>query len=103
MSEQYYAEDVDQWCEENDSPYSNEQLLLFLNPDAKRRFNKACKELIKLLKEVNQNFPDAEYFVEGESGLHLILGSSHDGSVGYSKKNRIALSSSGLNIGGGAF
>lgn len=47
--------------------------LLSAVPDAERRFERCCRGLEKLLKDVNEHFPDAEFFVAGDT-LTLILG-----------------------------
>ena len=47
--------------------------LLAAVPDAEKRFNRYCRGLEKLLKDVNEHFPDAEYFVVNDK-LSLIMG-----------------------------
>lgn len=47
------------------------------HPGVSKRIFGAAAELKSVLSQVQSNFPDANYFVEGESGLHLLLGDSH--------------------------
>lgn len=44
---------------------SAKECLLEVVPDAEKRFNRYCKGLAKLLKDINRHFPEAHYFACG--------------------------------------
>lgn len=45
-------------------------------PTAERRFKAIDRALRKLLEDVREHFPDAEYYT-ASGGFHLLLGKSH--------------------------
>lgn len=57
-----------------DSAYG---LLYEANPKLIKRFEKLDKELLKLLNDVKEHFPDASYY-SANSSFCLLLGSSHN-------------------------
>ena len=46
-------------------------------PTVRRRFRRITLSLVKLLDEVREEFPDANYYTGGGDGLELLLGESH--------------------------
>lgn len=68
-------------------------------PNIEKAFNKHAKALSKLLKEVQQEFPDAMFYTAG-GGFTLLLGESHTdlgGGRSYSNRNLLALNSLDLS------
>lgn len=53
-----------------------DELLGLANPKIKRRWAKLCREMIALLDEVKESFPDAEYYT-ASGGFNLMLGPPH--------------------------
>lgn len=53
------------------------ELLCQVDPNFERRYKRITGNLAKLIKEVRQHFPDANYY-SGDSGMTLMLGKSHD-------------------------
>lgn len=51
-------------------------LLYELNPKLEKRFQKACKELAKIVDEIRVQYPDANIYVQEDTPL-LLLGHSH--------------------------
>lgn len=51
-------------------------LLYDLNPKLEKRFEKACKDLAKIVDEVRATYPDANIYVQEDTPL-LLLGNSH--------------------------
>ncbi|WP_151711498.1 MULTISPECIES: hypothetical protein [Acinetobacter] len=51
-------------------------LLYELNPNLEKRFEKACKDLAKIVDEVRVKYPDANIYVQEDTPL-LLLGDSH--------------------------
>ena len=66
-----------------------------------RRFKRIDKALIKLLDDVRQVFPDAEYYT-ASGGFNLLLGSSHDASGDRAQQELVAFSGN-AHIGDGDF
>lgn len=64
------------------------------------KFENRCKKLQELLEEIRKDFPEACYFVEGESGLHLMLAEPVD--EGRLNMSRSACASDNLEITGGS-
>jgi len=75
--EQYRAEDVDKWVEENGESDAhflfNEKL-----PKHAAKLNRLDKRIRDILSEINEVFPDAQYYT-ASGGFHLILGATHEG------------------------
>lgn len=71
-------------------------------PTAERRFKRLTKGLAELLKDVQKEFPDANYYT-ASGGFNLLLGSSTD--CGSTEGNQlIAVSASEyLSVGDGDF
>lgn len=75
-------------------------------PTARRRFERLTKALAELLKDVQKEFPDAQYYT-ASGGFNLLIGDSHgsgDGNLESGNQNMVALSASGyLHVGDGDF
>ncbi|MEQ0200410.1 hypothetical protein [Klebsiella sp. CN_Kp106] len=71
-------------------------------PTAERRFKRLTKGLAELLKDVQKEFPDANYYT-ASGGFNLLLGSASD--CGSTEGNQlIAISASEyLSVGDGDF
>jgi hypothetical protein len=70
-------------------------------PTVRRRFRKATQTLRKIMDEVREEFPDANYYTGGGDGLELLLGQSH--SFGGKIQSELIAESgdSRLSVGGG--
>ena len=70
-------------------------------PTVRRRFRKATQTLCKIMDEVREEFPDANYYTGGGDGLELLLGQSH--SFGGKIQSELIAESgdSRLSVGGG--
>lgn len=89
------AEELEQAFNEadlDDQQYLAWALLKERLPTAERRFNRLTKGLAQLLKEVQEEFPDACYYT-ASGGFTLLIGPTHakDGS---SRSHNTALSAS---------
>ena len=71
-------------------------------PTARRRFNRICATMKKLLDDVQREFPDATYYSDSGT-LHLLIGNSH----GEDKQPQTCLiaetASNGLIVCGGGW
>jgi hypothetical protein len=72
----YTESDVDAWVEENDETNAS-YLFESMLPKHKAKLNKLDKQLIKVLSEIKEVFPDAQYYT-ASGGFTLVLGSTHD-------------------------
>lgn len=68
----------------------------------RRRFDRLIKGLNDLLIEVRETIPTANYYMEGESGLHMLSGDSHD-DHGKQRQDRILASGYMPHASGGAW
>lgn len=54
-----------------------------VNPNYRKRFRRLCSGLDKLMREIQEDFPDANYYAEDHSSYHssllLMLGDTHKG------------------------
>lgn len=75
MSEPYFTED-DCLRLINSGEYDAYGLLKENLPTIERKFKRVDKAIIDLLKEVQEVFPDAEYYT-ASGGFNLLLGASH--------------------------
>lgn len=74
-------------------------LLYDAMPTASRRFHRAAQTLEKLLKEVQEHFPDASYY-SASGSFCLLLGDSHgDGEI--AQQELLAHTAVGLTVEGG--
>lgn len=60
----------------NETEDTAEDMMYCLRIDAENRFEKACKELEKLMKDIQTIYPDARY-VADNSTIKLFLGDDH--------------------------
>lgn len=70
-------------------------------PTAEKRFTLATGNLVRLLKDVQKEFPDAMYYT-ASGGLCLMLGCHHNDN-GTAQQELIAVSADTLEIGDGDF
>ena len=77
MSQIYKQEDVDKWVEENgeDDAYA---LLNEMLPKHRAKLDRLDSRIRKVLKEIQEVFPDAQYYT-GSGGFSLVLGGTHGG------------------------
>jgi len=75
--EQYRAKDVDKWVDEN-GEYDAHCLFDEKLPKHTAKLNKLDKRIRDLLSEIQEVFPDAQYYT-ASGGFHLILGDTHEG------------------------
>ncbi len=77
-----------------------QELLAEKVPGAERRFRRLCTTMRKLLSDVQDEFPDAEYYTGG-GGFNLLIGSSH-GARDSSQHEMIAVSGGpGMHVSDG--
>lgn len=81
---------------EGESAFS---LLGAVGPAYELRFEKAVRDLARLLKDVQERFPDAQYCT-ASGGLNLLLGSPHS-SLCVPQRELTALIGEGITIGDG--
>lgn len=96
--------EVEQWLQ-NTGERSVEPLLDERMPKMAGKLTRAFKKIESLLDEVQQEFPDAYYYVAGNI-VHLMLGATHDNDnsicgVDGGHQERIAWQSVSFNIDGG--
>lgn len=68
--------DVDRWVDENNEPDAN-RLLDELLPKHRAKLKRVDKQIINILAEIREVFPDAEYYT-ASGGFNLMLGKSHN-------------------------
>jgi len=76
------------------------QILLERMPSIEKRFDKVCKQMSTLLKDIQEHFPDANYYTGGGDGFDLLLGDSHNRQE-KSQQELIALIGIDVWVGGG--
>ena len=79
-------------------------LLLDKCPKIERRWNRLCKSMADLLKDVQKEFPSAQYYT-ASGGFNLMLGNSHANDRNQSSQQElVALGGShGVSVGDGDF
>lgn len=75
----------------NENGITAEELLDKINPNLKKRFERNCKQLSKIIDEIRQYYPDTIIFIE-EDCPSLTLGDPHDKN-GMPRKKLIVASS----------
>lgn len=83
----------------NDRDINASDLLEEAMPNAARRFYRLTNNMNKLLQEVREHFPDAQYY-SASGTVSLLLGSSHDKNDNPIRE-MVAVTSPDLNIEGG--
>lgn len=78
-----------------------EVMLRTVMPQAARRFNALDRSLRRFLADVQEHFPDAQYYT-ASGGFNLMLGSPHDAKAERSQQQLVALSGH-AQIGDGDF
>lgn len=94
----YTQDDVDRLVESGEG--DAEELLMRELPGIRRRFQRLDKAIAKLLADVREVFPNAEYYTSGGDGFTLLLGPSHDDNC-RPQYQRIALEGQHAKISGG--
>lgn len=84
----------------NNGDETASELLTIANPKFRARFKRVDAAIVKLINDVQEYFPDAQYYT-ASGGFHLMLGSSHD-RHGNGQQQLIALSGT-AQIGDGDF
>lgn len=89
--------------EEIENGRTAKEILLERVPNAERKFKKLCKDMDALIKIVQIEFPDAQYYTASD-GFVVILGDTHsEGNGGNAQKELVALVGGISGIGGGDF
>ena len=73
----YTQEQVDRWVEENGETDAY-GLLREALPGYDKKLDRLDKRIIRLLDEIREVFPDAQYYT-ASGGFNLILGCTHEG------------------------
>jgi hypothetical protein len=76
----YTQEDVDRWVEENGETDAY-GLFREVLPGYDKKLDRLDKRIAKLLSEIRDVFPDAEYYT-ASGGFSLVLGCTHGGYDG---------------------
>jgi hypothetical protein len=84
----YTQEDVDRWVEENGETDAY-GLLREVLPGYDKKLDRLDKRIAKLLAEIREVFPDAEYYTAG-GGFSLVLGCTHEGYKEQAQQQRTA-------------
>lgn len=90
MCDQMNEEEVDEWVN-SEGVYDASDLLKLKLPKMVAKLNRLDAQIISVLKEVQEVFPDAEFYT-GSGGFNLLLGRSHADGVVYAEpqQQRIA-------------
>lgn len=73
-----------------------------LTPTQARRFRKLVQGLNDLLREVRETIPEANYYMEGEAGLYMLSGDSHN-DRGRAQPDRVLINGPMSHASGGAW
>jgi hypothetical protein len=76
-------------------------LLIAANPNFDKRFNRVCRTIRELLRDVQKEFPDAQYYT-ASGGFNLMIGPSHDDDAN-PQRELLACHGAGMEIGDGDF
>ncbi len=74
----YTEDDVDEWVKTNNRNDADE-LLDEMLPKHKAKLDVLDRRIRKILSEIQEVFPDAQYYT-ASGGFNLVLGSTHDDS-----------------------
>lgn len=99
MKDKYYQEDVDQWIIDNS--FEAYELLEESLPGYSKKLDRLDNRIAKLLKEIQEVFPDASFYTAGGDGFTLVLGETHEGSLGDPQYQRVAWNGRKAKICGG--
>lgn len=75
-------------------------LLHDADPNLIKRFNRLCRTIRELERDVKKHFPDAQYYT-ASGGFHLLLGNPHDAFSGLGRHELNAVCGANVNIGDG--
>lgn len=67
-----------------------------------RKFLRLVRGLNDLLREVRETIPEANYYMEGEAGLYMLSGDSHD-DAGRARNDRVLINGPMPHASGGAW
>ena len=84
----YTQEDVDNWTEENDTNCAD-SLLDEMLPKHRAKLASLDKRIMKVLAEIKEVFPDAQYYT-ASGGFTLVLGCTHDDIGAAAQQHRSA-------------
>jgi hypothetical protein len=84
----YTQEDVDRWVEEN-GEIDAYGLFREVLPGYDKKLDRLDKRIAKLLAEIREVFPDAEYYT-ASGGFNLVLGCTHEGPGEQEQQQRTA-------------
>ena len=99
MIDKIYQEDVDAWVREN-SETSAHFLFEEKMPGYSAKLGRLDKRIAKVLREIREVFPDAEFYTSGGNGFALVLGDTHEGK-GDSQYQRVGWNGVCAKISGG--
>ena len=88
MTDKIYQEDVDAWVRENGESDAS-SLFEEKMPGYSAKLGRLDKRIAKVLREIREVFPDAEFYTSGGDGLALVLGSTHEGINGDAQYQRV--------------
>jgi hypothetical protein len=74
-----------------------------LKPEHRRRFKRAISTLNALLVDVQEDFPDAEYYLEDAGNFMLMSGETHTGRDCQPRRDRVLLDEKLRRSGGGGW
>lgn len=95
----YYQSDVDEWVQKNQD-WNADGLLDIELPTMRKRLDRVDRQIRKLLTEIQETFPDAQFYTSGGDGFALILGDTHDDRSEQDQQQRSAWMGKST-IGGG--
>jgi hypothetical protein len=84
----YTQEDVDEWVRKNGETDAY-GLFREVLPGYDKKLDRLDKRIAKLLAEIREVFPDAEYYTAG-GGFSLVLGCTHEGYGEQDQQQRTA-------------
>lgn len=58
-------------------------------PTARKRFRRLTNSLVKLMDDIQEEFPDASIYT-ASGGFHLLLGNSHNGQTDQPQRELVA-------------
>ena len=86
----------------NDEGETAYGILVDVDRNFEKRFNRVCRTIRELLADVKKEFPDANYYT-ASGGFNLMIGPTHADNGGQPQQELMALSGRGMDIGDGDF
>lgn len=75
-----------------------------VNPNYRKRFKRLCGSLSKLMREIQEDFPDANFYADDSGTLLLVLGETHKNSLsGGGNQDLVAENSNVTSMSGGGW